>query len=173
MSFFGQNPSCQNVNIIYMFFLLSPWMVLQSPLLTYFALSPRIRAVFVCFEDLRWRGRCCAAKHGMWGFVWKWHGEGGRVRRLVCLCECVCGSVCVLGWLLLGGWLPVGPASQCNWKMWPGKCLPSGAWKLPPQWRWRAQRRLTWPLTGRAPYWVGAHIKSHFIPSPHAEKCII
>lgn len=82
----------------------------------------------------------------------------------------VCVCVCLLGWLLLGGWLPVGPASQCNWKMWPGKCLPSGAWKLPPQRRWRAHRRLTWPLTGRAPYWVGAHVKSHFIPSPHAEK---
>lgn len=160
---------CQH--ILCFFLLLSPWRGLQSPLLTYFALS--LKEEIVCFEDLRWRGRCCAAKHEMWACVWEW--QGGRVRRLVCLCECMCGRVCVClgGCCWGGGWLPVGPASQCNWKMWPGKCLPSGAWKLPPQRRWRAQRQLTWPLTGRAPYWVGAHVKSHFIPSPHAEKCII
>lgn len=147
----------------------------------YVALSLKIRAAFVRFEDLWWReGRTAPllnTEQGGEGCAREWRGESGgkvRVKRLVCLCGCMCVDVCVraLGRLLLwggggGGWLPVGPASQCNWKMWPGKCLPSGAWKLPPRWRWRAQRRLTWPLTGRACYWVGAHVKSHFIPSPH------
>lgn len=65
-----------------------------------------------------------AAKHLMGGggggvCVQEWRGEGGgkvRVKRLVCLCGCMCVEVCALGRLLLcgGGRLPVGPASQCN-----------------------------------------------------------
>lgn len=124
----------------------------------YVALSP--------LEALQ-KKRCSAAKHRMSAWVRQW-----RVKGSAHSCECVCVCVCVLVRLLLGG-LPVGPASQCNWKMWPGKCLPSRAWKLPPRWRRRAQRRLTWPPTGRACYWDDAHIKGHFIPSPHADKCII
>lgn len=57
----------------------------------------------------------------MKGCVWEWHGEGGRVRRLVCLCECV--FVCVCGCMCLGGcywgvgclWdLPLSVIEKCD-----------------------------------------------------------